>query len=64
MTLPYLTDSATLLDVDLLCGHCGEKMPESIQDRVYMSMSELLFFKYTFLRFIFLSVKADDVLHS
>ncbi|KAG0335591.1 hypothetical protein BG004_008392 [Podila humilis] len=26
---------ATLLEVDLLCGHCGEMMEESIPDRVY-----------------------------
>ncbi|KAG0354634.1 hypothetical protein BG005_006324 [Podila minutissima] len=33
--------NATLLDVDLLCGHCGENMPESIQDRVYMNQQRL-----------------------
>ncbi|KAG0333885.1 hypothetical protein BG000_008802 [Podila horticola] len=35
--------NATLLDVDLLCGHCGEKMPESIQDRVYMNHQRVVF---------------------
>ncbi|KAF9332084.1 Minichromosome maintenance domain-containing protein 2 [Podila minutissima] len=33
--------NATLLDVDLLCGHCGENMPESLQDRVYMNQQRL-----------------------
>jgi len=24
--------------IDLLCSHCDEEMPESVLDRVYMSM--------------------------
>ncbi|KAF9396188.1 Minichromosome maintenance domain-containing protein 2 [Podila verticillata] len=34
--------NATLLDVDLLCGHCGENMPESIQDRVCMNQQRVV----------------------
>lgn len=45
LTLYYrYLDSATLLDVDLLCGHCGENMPESIQDRVCISKLEKRWF--------------------
>ncbi|KAG0040134.1 Minichromosome maintenance domain-containing protein 2 [Podila clonocystis] len=53
--------NATLLVVDLLCGHCGENMPESIPDRVYMSKAKM-YPGYTSWS-CFRLTQLDDVLH-
>ncbi|GJJ77003.1 hypothetical protein EMPS_09362 [Entomortierella parvispora] len=33
--------NATLLKIDLNCSHCGQEMPESVLDRVYMKEQKL-----------------------